>query len=133
MQDAVMTATAAPSPGSYASGTSDVPLLGDTIGANLEATVARFADREALVDASTGRRLTYAELDSAVDELARGLLALDVVKGDRVGIWAPNCVEWVLVQYATAKIGAILVNVNPAYRTHELGFVLRQSGVSVLV
>ena len=128
-----MTATPLTSAGSYASGTSDVPLLGDTIGANLEATVARFADREALVDASTGRRLTYAELDSAVDELARGLLALDVVKGDRVGIWAPNCVEWVLVQYATAKIGAILVNVNPAYRTHELGFVLRQSGVSVLV
>jgi fatty-acyl-CoA synthase len=128
-----MTATPVTSAGSYASGTSDVPLLGDTIGANLEATVARFADREALVDASTGRRLTYAELDSAVDELARGLLALDVVKGDRVGIWAPNCVEWVLVQYATAKIGAILVNVNPAYRTHELGFVLRQSGVSVLV
>jgi fatty-acyl-CoA synthase len=128
-----MTATPLTSAGSYASGTSDVPLLGDTIGANLEATVARFADHEALVDASTGRRLTYAELDSAVDELARGLLALDVVKGDRVGIWAPNCVEWVLVQYATAKIGAILVNVNPAYRTHELGFVLRQSGVSVLV
>jgi fatty-acyl-CoA synthase len=132
-EDAVMTSIANASAGSYASGTSDVPLLGDTIGANLEVTVARFADREALVDASTGRRLTYAELDSAVDELARGLLALDVGKGDRVGIWAPNCVEWVLVQYATAKIGAILVNVNPAYRTHELGFVLRQSGVSVLV
>jgi fatty-acyl-CoA synthase len=128
-----MTSIANASAGSYASGTSDVPLLGDTIGANLEVTVARFADREALVDASTGRRLTYAELDSAVDELAHGLLALDVGKGDRVGIWAPNCVEWVLVQYATAKIGAILVNVNPAYRTHELGFVLRQSGVSVLV
>ncbi len=128
-----MTATASTSAGSYASGTSDVPLLGDTIGANLEATVARFGEREALVDASTGRRLTYAELDSQVDALARGLLALDVAKGDRVGIWAPNCVEWVLVQYATAKIGAILVNVNPAYRTHELGFVLRQSGVSVLI
>ena len=128
-----MTATASTSAGSYASGTSDVPLLGDTIGANLEATVARFGEREGLVDASTGRRLTYAELDSQVDALARGLLALDVAKGDRVGIWAPNCVEWVLVQYATAKIGAILVNVNPAYRTHELGFVLRQSGVSVLI
>ena len=128
-----MTATAATSPGSYASGTSDVPLLGDTIGANLEATVARFGDREALVDASTGRRLTYDELDRQVDTVACGLLALRVAKGDRVGIWAPNCVEWVLVQYATAKIGAILVNVNPAYRTHELGFVLRQSGVSVLV
>ena len=128
-----MTSIANASAGSYASGTSDVPLLGDTIGANLEATVTRFGDREALVDASTGRRLTYAELDAAVDDVARGLLALDVGKGDRVGIWAPNCVEWVLVQYATAKIGAILVNVNPAYRTHEVGFVLRQSGVSVLV
>jgi fatty-acyl-CoA synthase len=128
-----MTPSASTSAGSYASGTADVPLLGDTIGANLEATVARFGDREALVDASTGRRLTYAELDAAVDDVARGLLALDVGKGDRVGIWAPNCVEWVLVQYATAKIGAILVNVNPAYRTHEVGFVLRQSGVSVLV
>jgi fatty-acyl-CoA synthase len=127
-----MTATAT-SAGSYASGTSAVPLLGDTIGANLEATVRRFGDREAVVDASTGRRLTYAELDRQVDAVARGLLALGVAKGDRVGIWAPNCVEWVLVQYATAKIGAILVNVNPAYRTHELGFVLRQSGVSVLV
>jgi fatty-acyl-CoA synthase len=133
MQDAVMTASTARPPGSYASGTSDVPLLGDTIGANLEATVARFPDRAALVDASTGRRLTYAELDSQVDTVARGLLAHGVAKGDRVGIWAPNCVEWVLVQYATAKIGAILVNINPAYRTHELGFVLRQSGVSVLV
>jgi len=128
-----MTSIANASAGSYASGTSDVPLLGDTIGANFEATVARFGDREALVDASTGRRLTYAELDAAVDDVARGLLALDVGKGDRVGIWAPNCVEWVLVQYATAKIGAILVNVNPAYRTHEVGFVLGQSGVSVLV
>jgi fatty-acyl-CoA synthase len=128
-----MTSTSATSPGSYASGTSDVPLLGDTIGANFEATVARFGQREALVDASTGRRLTYAELDRQVDTVARGLLALDVAKGDRVGIWAPNCVEWVLVQYATAKIGAILVNINPAYRTHELGFVLRQAGVSVLV
>jgi fatty-acyl-CoA synthase len=128
-----MASSAVPSSGSYASGTSDVPLLGDTIGANLEATVARFGDREALVDASTGRRLTYAELGSQVDTVARGLLALGVAKGDRVGIWAPNCVEWVLVQYATAKIGAILVNVNPAYRTHEVGFVLRQSGVSVLV
>jgi fatty-acyl-CoA synthase len=128
-----MTSITATSPGSYASGTSDVPLLGDTIGANFEATVARFGQREALVDASTGRRLTYAELDRQVDTVARGLLALDVAKGDRVGIWAPNCVEWVLVQYATAKIGAILVNINPAYRTHELGFVLRQAGVSVLV
>jgi fatty-acyl-CoA synthase len=127
--------TAAPSTpaDSYASGTSVVPLLGETIGANLERTVARFRDHEALVDCATGRRMTYAELDAQVDNVALGLLALGVGQGDRVGIWAPNCVEWVLVQYATAKIGAILVNVNPAYRTHEVGYVLRQSGVSVLV
>ena len=122
-----------PAPTSYASGTSDLPLLGETIGGNLERTVGRVADREALVDIPSGRRWTYAELDHDVDRVARGLLALGVAKGDRVGIWAPNCPEWVLVQYATAKIGAILVNVNPAYRTHELSFVLAQSGVGVLV
>jgi fatty-acyl-CoA synthase len=118
---------------SYASGTSAVPLLGETIGANLERTVAAHGDREALVDLPTGRRWTYAGLDAAVDEVARGLLAAGLDKGDRVGIWAPNCAEWVLVQYATAKIGAILVNINPAYRTHELAYVLRQSGVRLLV
>ncbi|WP_199511094.1 AMP-binding protein [Nucisporomicrobium flavum] len=118
---------------SYASGTSDVPLLGETIGANLERTVAAFGDREALVDVPTGRRWTYAEFDAAVNDVARGLLARDIAKGDRVGIWAPNCAEWVLVQYATAKIGAILVNVNPAYRTHELDYVVRQSGMRLLV
>ncbi|MDQ1619755.1 MAG: fatty-acyl-CoA synthase [Actinomycetota bacterium] len=118
---------------SYASGPSAVPLLGETIGANFERTVARFGEREAVVDCASGRRLTYSELDGQVDNVALGLLALGVAKGDRVGIWAPNCVEWVLVQYATAKIGAVLVNVNPAYRTHELGYVLKQSGVSVLV
>ncbi len=118
---------------SYASGTADLPLLGETIGGNLERTAARFGSREALVDVPSGRRWTYAELESDVDAVARGLLALDVAKGDRVGIWAPNCPEWVLVQYATATIGAVLVNINPAYRTHELSYVLRQSGVSVLV
>ncbi|MGZ4630943.1 AMP-binding protein [Oryzihumus sp.] len=118
---------------SYASGTSAVPLLGETIGANLERTVAAHGDRAALVDLPTGRRWTYAGLDAAVDEVARGLLAAGLDKGDRVGIWAPNCAEWVLVQYATAKIGAILVNINPAYRTHELAYVLRQSGVRLLV
>ncbi|GLY94917.1 AMP-binding protein [Actinoplanes sp. NBRC 103695] len=117
----------------YTSGISDVPLLGETIGANLERTVARFAGREALVDVAAGRRWTYAELNAAVDKLARGLLARGIAKGDRVGIWAPNCAEWVLVQYATAKIGAILVNVNPAYRTHELAFVVKQSGLSLLI
>jgi fatty-acyl-CoA synthase len=118
---------------SYAGGTSDVPLLGETIGANLERTVAAFGDREALADVATGRRWTYAEFDAAVNEVARGLLARGIAKGDRVGIWAPNCAEWVIVQYATAKIGAILVNVNPAYRTHELDYVVKQSGLSLLV
>ncbi|WP_435604410.1 AMP-binding protein [Streptomyces sp. bgisy130] len=118
---------------SYACGTAGRPLLGHTIGTDLTRTIARFGDREALVEVASGRRWTYDELGRAVDEVALGLLARGVVKGDRVGIWAPNCAEWVLVQYATARIGAILVNVNPAYRVHELGYVLRQAGISVLV
>ncbi|WP_088289562.1 AMP-binding protein [Kineosporia sp. A_224] len=118
---------------SYSSSTADVPLLGETIGANLERTVARYGDREALVDCATSRRWTYNELDIAVDQVALGLLELGVTKGDRVGIWSPNCAEWVFVQYATAKIGAVLVNVNPAYRAHELTFVVNQSGMRVLV
>ncbi|GIM94152.1 AMP-binding protein [Paractinoplanes toevensis] len=118
---------------SYASGTSTAPLLGETIGANFERTVARFGDREALVDVATGRRWTYAELDADVNRLARGLLARGIAKGDRVGIWAPNCAEWVITQYATAKIGAILVNVNPAYRTHELEYVVKQAGLALLI
>jgi fatty-acyl-CoA synthase len=122
----------APQP-SYVSGMSDTELSGDTIGANLDRAVAAHPDREALVDCPSGRRWTYAELADAVDRLAAGLLADGVAKGDRVGIWAPNCPEWVLVQYATARIGAILVNINPAYRVHELEYVLRQSGISVLV
>jgi fatty-acyl-CoA synthase len=118
---------------SYASERCPAPLLGETIDANLRRAVARFADREALVDVPSGRRYTYAELDAAVDELARGMLARDIAQGDRVGIWAPNCAEWFLVQYATARIGAILVNINPAYRTHELEYVLRQSSIGTLV
>jgi fatty-acyl-CoA synthase len=118
---------------SYSSGTSDKPLLGETIDANLRKAVARFADREALVDVPAGRRFTYAELDAAVDELARALMARGIAKGDRVGIWAPNCAEWFLVQYATARIGAILVNINPAYRTHELQYVLRQATIGTLI
>ncbi|MFG2890963.1 AMP-binding protein [Streptomyces sp. NPDC048248] len=118
---------------SYTSGAAELPLLGRTIGADLSRTIARFGDREALVDVPSGRRWTYAELGRAVDEVALGLLAKGVGKGDRVGIWSPNCAEWVLIQYATARIGAILVNVNPAYRVHELSYVLRQSGIQVLV
>jgi fatty-acyl-CoA synthase len=118
---------------SYSSGESETPLLGDTIGANFDATVARFGDREALVDRTTGRRWTYAELAADVDALALGLLDLGIGQADRVGIWAPNCPEWTLTQYATAKIGAILVNINPAYRTRELEFVLNQSGARLLI
>ena len=84
------------------------------------------------MDVPSGRRWTYTEFDDAVDEVARGLLARGIDKGDRVGIWAPNCAEWVITQYATAKVGAILVNVNPAYRTHELAYVVRQSGLRLL-
>src|SRR3954462_13326178 len=118
---------------SYASGISDVPLLGETIGENLERTVARFGDREALVDVAAGRRWTYAELEADVNRLARGLLARGIAEGGRGGIWAPDCAEWVITQYATAKIGAILVNVNPAYRTHELEYVVKQSRLSLLI
>ena len=118
---------------SYTSAISDTPLLGDTIGENLDAAVRRFPDRPALVDVPAGRRWSYAELAADVDALALGLLAAGVTVGDRVGIWAPNCAEWVLTQYATAKIGAILVNINPAYRTSELEFVLTQSAARLLV
>jgi fatty-acyl-CoA synthase len=118
---------------SYASATADAPLLGETIGANFERTVARDGDREALVDCATNRRWTYNELDVEVDEVALGLMRRGIEQGDRVGIWAPNCAEWVLVQYATAKIGAVLVNVNPAYRAHELRYVVNQSGMRLLV
>ncbi|MES9519565.1 AMP-binding protein [Streptomyces capoamus] len=117
---------------SYEHGTSPVALLGDTIGADLDRAVAAWPDREALVDVPSGRRWTYAEFGSAVDELARALAGSGIAKGDRVGIWAVNCPEWVLVQYATARIGAVMVNINPAYRTHELEYVLDQSGVRLL-
>jgi fatty-acyl-CoA synthase len=118
---------------SYAHGASAVPLIGQTIGENLEATVARWPDREALVSRHQDLRYTYAEFDAAVNDVACGLLARGLAKGDRVGIWAPNVVEWTLVQYATAKLGVILVNINPAYRTHEVQYVLAQSGCRVLV
>jgi fatty-acyl-CoA synthase len=117
---------------SYSHGTFDVPLLGDTIGGHFERTAARFGDRPALISRQQDVRLTYAQLDAAIDAVAGGLLRAGIEAGDRVGIWAPNCAEWILVQYATAKLGAILVNVNPAYRGHELEFVLRQSGMRLL-
>ncbi|MDD7916104.1 AMP-binding protein [Actinomycetospora callitridis] len=128
-----MTAPAQPLVPSYTSGISDIPLLGDTIGDNLDRTAGARPDAEALVDRTRGERYTWAEFVAEVDALALGLLELGVAVGDRVGIWAPNCSPWTLLQYATAKIGAILVNINPAYRTHELAFVLDQAGVSLLV
>ncbi|MGE5132247.1 MAG: AMP-binding protein [Gemmatimonadota bacterium] len=125
-----MTSPARPS---YRHGISDLPLLGETIGENLRRVAAMFPGREAVVDVPTGRRWTYARLDADTDALARGLIAAGMRKGDRAGIWSPNCAEWVLLQYATAKAGVILVNINPAYRSHELGYALRQSGVRLLV
>ncbi len=120
-------------PLSLDAGPSTPPLPRHTIGAALDLAVERWGDREALVSVEQGLRYTYAELSHEVDRVARGLLARGVGKGDRVGIWSPNCAEWVLVQHATARIGAILVTVNPAYRTHELAYVLQQAGVSLLV
>ncbi|MER8184662.1 AMP-binding protein [Kitasatospora sp. NPDC094015] len=122
-----------PTARSYSSGTSDVPLLGDTIGENLDRTVRAFPERDALVDRAAGRRWTYREFAADVDALALGLLGLGIAKGDRVGIWAPNRAEWTLTQYATAKLGAVLVTVNPAYRSHELEYVLNQAGIRLLV
>ncbi|MFC4126554.1 AMP-binding protein [Nocardia rhizosphaerae] len=118
---------------SYACGLADTPLRGDTIGADLDRTVAAFPDRDAVIDRPSGRRWTYRELGAVVDAVATGLAQLGVEAGDRVGIWAPNCAEWLFVQYATAKLGAILVNINPAYRTSELAYVLGQAGVRLLI
>jgi fatty-acyl-CoA synthase len=117
----------------YASGPSPKPLLGQTIGGNLEATAARHGDRDALVVPFQGVRLTYADFNREVDRLARALLAAGLEKGDRVGIWSPNNAEWVLTQYATAKVGVVLVNINPAYRTAEVEYVLAQSGCRLLI
>ncbi|WP_308294055.1 AMP-binding protein [Streptomyces sp. UNOC14_S4] len=118
---------------SYAAGSTSIPLIDDTIGADLAFTIERFGDREALVDVLSGRRWTYTEFGLAVEEVALGLLAKGVAKGDRIGLWAVNCPEWVMVQYAAARVGAVMVNINPAYRVHELGYVLRQAGIGVLV
>jgi fatty-acyl-CoA synthase len=118
---------------SYASGISEQPLLGDTIGDNLDRTAALFPDRDAMVEVASGRRWSYREFVAGVDALALGLLDAGLVKGDRVGIWSPNQASWTFVQYATAKIGAVLVNINPSYRTHELRYVLNQAGIRMLV
>jgi fatty-acyl-CoA synthase len=113
---------------SYAHGADDRPLLGETIGANLERTVARVPDSDALVSVHQDRRYTYAELNDAVDRLAGGMLAAGLERGDRVGVWSPNRAEWTLTQFATAKLGVILVNINPSYRVNELEYALGHSG-----
>ncbi len=118
---------------SYVHGASETPLLGETIGENLRRTVERFPEREALVVRSQKYRATYRELWEQTTSLANALLARGIEKGDRVGIWSPNRFEWVVTQYATARIGAILVNVNPAYKSRELEYALNQSGVRMLL
>ena len=117
----------------YAHGISDIPLLGETIGENLRRTVERFANREALVVKSQHYRATYREFWEQVTEASKGLIAAGIHKGDRVGIWAPNRFEWVIIQYATARIGAIMVNINPAYKTSGLKYALVQSGIKLLI
>jgi fatty-acyl-CoA synthase len=114
-------------------GDRSVALLDETIGVNFERTVAAHPDREALVEVETGRRWTWTELNELIDRAARGLMAWGIRSGDRIGMWAPSCAEWTVIQYASAKIGAILVNVNPAYRTHEFAYAVNQSGLRLLV
>src|SRR5438128_9499136 len=117
----------------YASGPRELPLLAETIGRMWDGTVAAHGSSEALVSRQQGIRWTYDELHVQVERCARALLAAGVARGDRVGMWSPNNAEWVVVQFATAKVGAILVNVNPSYRTHELEYALNQSGCSVVI
>src|SRR5215471_4246435 len=118
---------------SYVHGPSETPLLGETIGRCLDRIAAEFPNTEALVSCHQGIRYTWLELHREVEHVARGLLSLDVHRGDRVGVWSANCAEWLIAQYALAKTGAIMVNVNPAYRLRELEYALEQSGVSVLI
>ena len=118
---------------SYIHGPSHIPLLGETIGAMLDRTTATYGDNEAIVSCEQGIRYTYAELRTQVERAARGFLSLGVERGTRIGIWSANSAEWLITQYAAAKTGAILVNINPAYRLRELDYVLQQSGISVLV
>src|SRR5262249_15336455 len=118
---------------SYVSGTSDTPLLGMTIGDALDRTVVRYPDRDAVISRHQGLRYSWRALLDEVNRFARGLMALGIQKGDRVGIWSPTYAEWTITQYAAAKIGAVLVNVNPGYRLHELEYVLNQSGCNTLV
>jgi fatty-acyl-CoA synthase len=118
---------------SYVSGVGETPLLGVTIGDMFDQTVARYPDHEALIVPHQGLRYTYGQLQREVDHCARGLMALGLEQGERIGIWSPNRAEWTITQLATSKIGAILVNINPSYRVHELEYALQQSGCAMLV
>ena len=118
---------------SYTSGTSELPLLGLTIGDLFDQISSRYGDNEALVSRHQGLRYTYRQLRIEVDRCARALMGLGVEKGQRIGIWAPNCAEWAITQFATSKLGAILVNINPSYRLSEVQYALRQSGCTWLV
>ncbi|EKY13073.1 AMP-binding protein [Capnocytophaga sp. oral taxon 324] len=116
----------------YTYGASNISLIGETIDQNLRKTVEKYPNKEALISVHQNYRVTYTEFYKQVTTVAKGLIALGVKQGDRVGIWSPNCYEWTLLQYATAKIGAIMVNINPAYRTSELIYVINQSGISYI-
>ncbi|MEM7132782.1 MAG: AMP-binding protein [Chloroflexota bacterium] len=118
---------------SYTNGTSDAPLLGTTIGDLFDQTVAEYPNNEALIVRHQGIRYTYSQLKEQVDQCARGLMAMGLQKGERIGIWSPNCAEWCITQFATSKLGAILVNLNPSYRTHEIKYALTQSGCSFVI
>lgn len=118
---------------SYVSGTSEQPLLGMTIGDLFDQTVARFPDNDALISRHQKLRYTYKELQQEVNRCARGLMKMGITRGERVGIWSPNNAQWCITQFATAKIGAVLVNINPSYRTHELEYALKQSGTNTLI
>ena len=118
---------------SYVHGCSTTPLLGETIGMCLDRICKTFADSDALISRHQGLRYTYGQLKQEVENAARGLIGIGVEKGERVGVWSPNCAEWLIAQYALAKVGAIMVNINPAYRIRELEHALTQSGVSVIV
>ncbi len=118
---------------SYVHGPSHIPLLGETIGECLDRITVACGERDALISCHQRVRYTYSELHREAERIACGLLALGVEPGDRVGIWSPNCAEWLIAQYALAKVGAITVNINPAYRLRELEYALQQSGVSILI
>src|SRR5262245_40546367 len=118
---------------SYVHGASDVPLIGETLGQYFDGTVARFPDADALIVRQQDVRWSYRQLQQRVDVFAAGLLALGLRPGDRVGIWSPNNSEWVVTQFATAKAGLVLVNINPAYRLAELEYALNKVGCKALI